>query len=87
MSDFAKKRITQSNYRGSRKRKVGISSSELDVGIESINIKPTDKLSMKYKIEKEVSLFLSKIVSEDVIKDILKTDLLSSIYKKIGILK
>lgn len=87
MSDFVKKRITQSNYRGSRKRKVPTSSLELDVNIDSININSTDKLSMKHKVKKEVILFLSKIVSEDVIKDILKTDLLQNLYKKIGIFK
>ena len=87
MSDFTKKRITQSNYRGSRKRKVGSSSLELDVDIESINLKSIDKLSMKHKVKKEVTLFLSKIVSEDVIKDILETDLLEKLYKKIGIFK
>ena len=86
MNDFAKKRITQSNYRGARKRNVESSSLELDVDIDLINIKPADKLSMKHKVKKEVILFLSKIVSEDVINDILKTDLLSNLYKKIGIL-
>ena len=84
MSDFSRKKYTQSNYRGSKKA-YSKEAKILDTTIEPLKLKASHKDVMKNKVMEEVSNLLSKLIPEEVIESILQGRCLKTIFKKLGL--
>ena len=85
-SDFLNKKITQTEYRGSSyKSSFDKKTQFLDSTLSKLDI--TDQLKPKFKkhIQDQITLFLSKIVSEEDIEKILNKKLIQKIFSKLGI--
>ena len=81
--DFARRKITQSDYRGSTHRKSKVSVS-LDTNLEPLTL-PVKKIEpVELKILNETEAFLSRVLPEEVVKTVVNGKCIQSIFKKLG---
>ena len=80
--EFYRKKITQTEYRGSRYSSRHEQGSQfLDTDIQPIALDSEHSDDLKKHISQQLSQFLSKVVPEDYISSVLSTGLLKKIYK------
>ena len=83
-SDFIRKRITQTDIRGGgKKSKAG--DNYLDTNVSKLRIPAALIPHVKTLIREQVRRFLSKILDEDEVEEVLEKTCLSRIFKKLGI--
>ena len=85
MSDFSKKKITQSTYRPSSKSSHITDFAYIDTSLEKLALDKNQSVLFQKKITDEVTLLLKKIVSEDAVIKILEGPCLKSIFKRLGL--
>mgnify|MGYP001190942032 CR=1 FL=1 len=83
MSDFSKKKITQSNYRGSSK-KSNSDERVVDANISELEITDEKKFLFKKKVVQELETVLNKLIPEDIVQQVLKGRVIKKIFKKLG---
>ncbi len=83
MSDFSKKKITQSTYRGSSK-KAGSVERFLDASIDEIKVKDEKKFLFKKKVVDELEIVLGKLIPEEAVQKVLNGAIMKKIFKKLG---
>lgn len=83
MSDFSKKKITQSNYRGSSK-KSNSDERVVDANISELEITDEKKFLFKKKVVQELETVLNKLIPEDIVPQVLKGSIIKKIFKKLG---
>ena len=84
--EFYRKKITQTEYRGSRYSSRHEQGSQfLDTNIQPIDLELGNNEDLKNHIVQQLCQFLSKVVPEDYISSVLTKDLLKKIYKLLNI--
>ena len=83
-SDFLNRHITQTDYRGGSKigGKVG---GVLDTDLPKIELEESKKMPLKKGIREKIQLFLSKVVDEKDVEEVMKTAAIKKIFKILGI--
>ena len=85
MSEFSKKKITQSMYRGSAKAVSKEDKDFLNTDLPEIKVKDEKKFLFREKVVEEIRHFLSKLIPEDIIDNVLGGSCMKSIFKKLGL--
>ncbi|MAH81526.1 MAG: hypothetical protein CMP39_07650 [Rickettsiales bacterium] len=84
MSEFSKKKITQSTYRGSVKKAGTDDNRFLDTSFDPLTVKEDKKFLFKQKVENELIAVLGKLIPEDAIPKVMNGSIMKKIFKKLG---
>ena len=67
-SDFYRRKVTQTDYRGGSSQKVSKHSALIDAEVSKLEIDKKKKEQMRNKVSDQTQKFLHKILPEDIVE-------------------